>query len=120
MKSKRVKTRHQQKPEPDLFQQLEQEGLRRDAERAALRRMEITGGDETELGCKSSGWTEYRERLLIKLHDLARNGITQADQAARILNNTGFKTGSGRPWTPRLINVAKFKLFGLMSDRVIG
>jgi hypothetical protein len=82
-----------------------------EAERRALRRVEITGGDEVALGSKSSGWPEFKEALKEKLLFLKRANIRRADEAASALNRMGFKTGSGQRWTPRLITVAKMKLF---------
>jgi hypothetical protein len=90
------------------------------AQKLALRRIEITGGDEVALGCKSSGWPQYRELLEAKLLFLRKANLGRADQAASALNRMGFKTGSGQPWTPRLINIAKIKLFGVMTDRLVG
>lgn len=100
------------------YADIERRALIRDAEKVALRRIEVTGGDETALGCKSSGWTEYSILLTKRLKALAANRITKADQSARVFNAMGFKTGSGQSWTPRLINVAKFLLLGLMNERI--
>ena len=108
--------------EPSIEQQyedMERKNATLVAEKLALRRIEVTGGDETALGCKSSGWVDYRELLIRKLRGLEGNKVTKADQASRILNITGFKTGSGQSWTPRLINVAKILLLGQMTDRVV-
>jgi hypothetical protein len=90
---------------------LEEKLARIDAEKAALRRIEVTGGDEVALGCKSSGWPEFKELLKAKLLFLRKARIGRADEAAAALNRMGFKTGSGQRWTPRLINIAKMKLF---------
>jgi hypothetical protein len=76
-----------------------------------LRRIEITGGDEVAIGSKSSGWSEFKVALKAKLLFLERANIRRADEAASALNRMGFKTGSGQHWTPRLIKVAKMKLF---------
>lgn len=81
-----------------------------EAERQALRRMEITGGDEVALGVKSSGWPEFKEVLKAKLLFLRKANIRRADEAASALNRMGFKTGSGQVWTPRLIKIAKVKV----------
>lgn len=117
---RRKKSRHVRDDSSEIqYQRVQQRIADQTAERAALRRMEITGGDETALGCKSSGWPEYKELLGTKLKGLASNNITRADQAAKVLNAMGFKTGSGQTWTPRLVNVAKFVMFGLLADRVI-
>jgi len=82
-----------------------------EAERQALRRMEINGGDEVALGSKSSGWLEFKVALKAKLLFLDKANIRRADDAASTLNRMGFKTGSGQLWTPRLIKIAKMKLF---------
>jgi hypothetical protein len=42
---------------------------------------------------------------------LRKARIGRADEAAAALNRMGFKTGSGQRWTPRLVNIAKRKLF---------
>jgi len=102
----------------DLYAEVQQQVAVRAAEQEALRRIEITGGDETAIGCKPSGWPEYKIILSEKLRGLVINNITKADQSAKVLNTMGFKTGSGQLWTPRLINIAKFMLFDLMADRV--
>ena len=102
-----------------LYEEVQQQAARKVAEQDALRKMEITGGDQTALGCKSSGWTEYKDLLALKLKGLTKANITKADQSAKVLNAMGFKTGSGQIWTPRLINVAKHILFDLMKDRIV-
>lgn len=118
--TRRKKSKHVRDDSSEIqYQRVQQRIADQTAERAALRRMEITGGDETALGCKSSGWPEYKELLATKLKGLASNNITRADQAAKVLSAMGFRTGSGQPWTPRLVNVARFVMFGLLADRVI-
>lgn len=102
-----------------LYNSVQQKAANRVAEQDALRRFEVTGGDETAIGCKSSGWPEYKIVLTERLRGLAASKVTKADQSARVFNAVGFKTGSGQTWTPRLINVAKFLLFGLLADRIV-
>jgi hypothetical protein len=102
-----------------FYKEFEANIARINAEKLALRRIEITGGDEVALGCKSSGWPQFKEALVAKLLFLRKAKIGRADQAAAALNRMGFKTGSGQPWTPRLINIAKMKLLGVMSDRLL-
>src|SRR5262245_58163569 len=104
---KKIKTRDARERSERQYREMEANLARIDAERAALRRIEITGGDEVALGCKSSGWLEYKEALKAKLLFLRKARIGRADEAAATLNRMGFKTGSGQPWTPRLINIAK-------------
>jgi hypothetical protein len=87
------------------------EAARIKAEQRALRRIVITREDELALGSKSSGWGQFKETLRSKLVFLKRANLGRADEAASALNRMGFKTGSGQLWTPRLINVAKMKLF---------
>lgn len=86
-----------------------------EAERRALRRFDITGGDAVALGAKSSGWPEYKEVLKAKLVFLKKANIRRANEAASALNRMGFKTGSGQTWTPRLVNIAKKILFEKMD-----
>ena len=109
---KKIKKREASERSERLGQEVATNAMRVEAERRALRRIEITGGDEVALGCKSGGWPEFSEALRGKLLFLRRAKIVRADHAASALNRMGFKTGSGQNWTPRLINVAKMKLFG--------
>ena len=101
------------------YRELEEKPYQVAAERRALRRIAITFSDEVALGCMSSGWLQYNKSLKAKLLSLKGAGITRADETAATLNEIGFKTGSGQRWTPRLINIAKIKLFGLMKHRLV-
>jgi hypothetical protein len=112
---KGIKKREGREFSQRLYDQVEENILRVNAEKSALRRIEITGEDEIALGCKSSSWPEFGKALLAKILFLRKANIGRADQAAAALNRMGFKTGSGQRWTPRLINVAKMKLFGSIS-----
>jgi hypothetical protein len=116
--SKNRRKRDARERSEQLYKKFEADSQRINAEKLALRRIEITGGDEVALGCKSSGWLEYKDALKAKLLFLRKAKIGRADEAAAALNRMGFKTGSGQPWTPRLINIAKMKLFGVMIDRL--
>lgn len=100
-----------------LYEKIVSDIARGEAEKVALRRIEITGGDKVALGCKSSGWPEYQKTLRVKLAFLRDANLRRADEAAAALNRMGFKTGSGQQWTPRLVNVAKMLLLDAMKDR---
>jgi hypothetical protein len=93
-------------------EQLYLEAARIEAERKALRRIEITRGDEIALGSNSFGRLEFMHKFRSKLEFLKKANIRRADEAASALNRMGFKTRSGQLWTARLVNVAKMKLFG--------
>lgn len=109
---KKIKNAEARERSKKTYAEAERTDARIEAERQALRRIDITRGDNVSLGCNSSGWSEYQDILRARLLFLEKANITHADKAASTFNRMGFKTGSGQQWTPRLINVAKMKLLG--------
>ena len=82
----KIKKREARARSERLCKETEENTLRVHAEKLALRRIEITGGDEVALGCKSSSWPEFKEILAAKLLFLRKARIGRADHAAAALN----------------------------------
>jgi len=109
----KIASRHQQRRVEKA-----QKKARRRLKGRAKPKPEITDEDEVALGCKSSEWPEFKEILRAKLLFLNKVGILRhAVEAALELNRMKFKTGSGQRWTPRLIMIAKMKLFDWRPKR---
>lgn len=87
----------------DYLQSLEQI----ENDKVTLRHFDVSSADHVELGTKTSGWTIYRTRLRTELAAMAKCNMHRADQVTRIWNSKGFRTGSDRAWTPRLVKIAK-------------
>jgi hypothetical protein len=114
---KKIKAAEARQRSKDFYEEVEANIGRVARERAALRKIIPTGGDEVDLGCKSSGWADYKIILRARLLFLRKANIHRADQIAKALNRMGFKTGSGKSWNPRLVNVAKMKIFAGKAER---
>jgi hypothetical protein len=95
------------KPSITSYPDLDKRRRIEDAEKAALGRVDVLAGDAVALGCNSSGWPEFQDRLRARLLQLDRAKILLPDRIAAIWNKDGFKTGAGRQWTVRLVEVAK-------------
>jgi hypothetical protein len=90
---KKIKNRERRERSERLYAEAKQDVARIAAERQALRRIEITGGDEVALGCKSSGWGEFKETLRAKLLFLNKANIRRA-------NCRTWLVGSSAPSSP--------------------
>lgn len=96
-----------QKPTITSYPDLDKRRRIEDAEKAALGRVDVLAGDAVALGCNSSGWSEFQDRLRARLSQLDKAKISLPDRIAAIWNKDGFKTGAGRQWTARLVEVAR-------------
>jgi hypothetical protein len=77
-----------------------------------IRTIVVHTADRMDIGMLSSGWSAYSLTLKAKLSNAGKAGVTKANDIAKMWNRTGFKTGSGKMWTPRLVNIAKSE-FGI-------
>ncbi|MGC1467073.1 MAG: hypothetical protein WA792_15235 [Pseudolabrys sp.] len=91
---------------PTVYPDLEKRRRIDDAEKAALRRVSVLPGDEVALGCNSSGWPGFLEKLRLRFLQLDKAKI-ESDRISTIWNKEGFKTGAGRQWTARLVDAAR-------------
>lgn len=94
----------------------------REQERAQLKqdlkKTKVSTQDQNDIGMLSSGWNAFRPTLKEHLNKTSRLGITRADAIAKHWNEIGYKTGSGKHWTPRLVNIAK-AMFGIKHGLTI-
>jgi len=91
---------------PTVYPDLEKRRRIEDAEKAALRRVSVLPGDEVALGCNSSGWSAFQEKLCARFVQLDKAKIA-SDRISAIWNREGFKTGAGKQWTARLVDAAR-------------
>lgn len=104
------------KPSITAYPDLDKRRRIDDAEQAALKRVDVLAGDAVALGCNSSGWPEFQDKLRARLLQLDKAKILLPDRIAAIWNKDGFKTGAGRQWTARLVEVAKKILIDAPPD----
>ena len=81
------------------------DNLRRD-----LKKIAVSSQDLVDLGVYSSGWDNYKIELNNKFEAARKNNLYKSFDICKHWNEIGFKTGSGKVWSIRLINVAKDKL----------
>lgn len=91
---------------PTVYPDLEKRRRIEDAEKAALQRVSVLPGDEVTLGCNSSGWRAFQDKLRARFVQLDKAKIA-SDRISTIWNKEGFKTGAGKQWTARLVDAAR-------------
>ena len=118
--TQRRKSKEKQEHTKRSWQAYDQEETTRNAIEAAEQRqaahvqlkkdlntITVSTQDKNDIGMLSSGWKEFLPVLKDRLKQSQKLGYTRANEIARIWNEAGFMTRSGKPWTPRLVNIAK-------------
>ncbi len=67
----------------------------------------VSTQDKQDIGMYSAGWESFLKTLEMHFKKSQKAGYTRADEVSKFWNSLGFKTGSGKMWTPRLVNLAK-------------
>ena len=75
-----------------------------------MKTVRISTQDKNDIGMLSSGWQDFLKTLKPQFEKSRKAGHTRADHVSKFWNDIGFKTASGKSWSPRLVNIAKDKV----------
>ncbi len=75
-----------------------------------MKTIRVSTQDKNDIGMFSSGWQDFLKALKPQFEKSRKAGHTRADYVCKFWNDIGFKTASGKSWTPRLVNIAKDKV----------